>query len=402
MRIAYFDCFAGASGDMILGALLDAGVEPEVWQEELSKLNLSGYQLKIDRVQKQGIAATAVKVLVSEGKQERHLAEIEELVGTSQLLTEVKETSVEVFRRLAVAEARVHGTTPDRIHFHEVGGVDAIIDIVGSVVGLRLLGVEEIYASTLPLGHGFVDCAHGRLPLPAPATLELLQGVPVLLRDVEGELVTPTGAAILTTLAKGFGPFPPMTVEGIGYGAGQRDFPFPNLLRLLVGTTSPALDARMETLTLLEANIDDLNPEFYGHLMERLFSAGALDVYLTPAQMKKNRPGVLLSVACPPAQAEALAALVFAETTTIGLRRQEVQRWALARERVEVETPYGTVGIKVAKLGGKVMTVSPEYEDCRRLALGSGVPLKEVYTAAEAAFRRMDLPLDANKQVFVE
>jgi len=379
VRIAYFDCFAGASGDMILGALLDAGVEPKVWQRELNKLNLSGYELKTDRIQKQGIAATAVRVLVSEESQERHLAEIEELIGTSQLPAEVKETSVEVFRRLAVAEARVHGTTPDRIHFHEVGGVDAIIDIVGSVVGLRLLGVEELYASPLPLGHGFVDCAHGRLPLPAPATVELLQEVPAL--------------------AKGFGPFPPMTVEGIGYGAGQRDFPFPNLLRLLVGTTSPTLDARMETLTLLEANIDDLNPEFYGHLMERLFTAGALDVYLTPVHMKKNRPGVVLSVTCPPAQAETLAALIFAETTTIGLRRQEIQRWALARERVEVETAYGTVGVKVARLSGKVMTASPEYEDCRRLALESGVPLKEVYAAAEAALRRMDLPLDADQSL---
>ncbi len=387
MRIAYFDCFAGASGDMILGALLDAGVEPDVWQGELNKLNLSGYELKIDRVQKQGIAATEVRVLVSDGGQERHLAEIEELIGASQLPNGVKETSVEVFRRLAVAEAKVHGTTPDRVHFHEVGGADAIIDIVGAVVGLRLLGAKEIYASALPLGHGFVDCAHGRLPLPAPATVELLQGVPVLSRDVEGELVTPTGAAILTTLAQGFGPFPPMTVEQIGYGAGQRDFPFPNLLRLLVGTTSPTLDARMETLTLLETNIDDLNPELYGHLMERLFTAGALDVYLTPVQMKKNRPGVLLSVTCPPTQAEALAALVFAETTTIGLRRQEVQRWALARERVEVETPYGTVGVKVAKLSGRVVTASPEYEDCRRLALKSGVPLKKVYAAAEAALR---------------
>jgi uncharacterized protein (TIGR00299 family) protein len=384
---------------MILGALLDAGVEPEIWQGELNKLNLSGYELEIDRVQKQGIAATSVGVLVSEGSQERQLAEIEELIGTSQLPNDVKEKSTEVFRRLAVAEAKVHGTTPDRIHFHEVGGVDAIIDIVGSVVGLQLLGVEEIYASTLPLGRGFVDCAHGRLPLPAPATIELLQGVPVLSRDVEGELVTPTGAAILTTLARGFGPFPPMTVERIGYGTGQKDFPFPNLLRLLVGTTSPILDARMETITLLEANIDDLNPEFYGHLMERLFAAGALDVYLTPVHMKKNRPGVVLSVICPPAQAEALAALVFAETTTIGLRRQEVQRWALARERVEVETPYGIIGVKVAKLGGKVMTASPEYENCRRLALESDVPLKEVYTAASAALRRMDLPLDANKSL---
>jgi uncharacterized protein (TIGR00299 family) protein len=398
MRIAHFDCFAGVSGDMILGALLDAGVEPDVWQGELSKLNLSGYELKIDRVQKQGIAAIAVRVLLGEESPKRHLAEIEELITTSQLPTEVKEMSVEVFRRLAVAEARVHGTTPDRIHFHEVGGIDAIIDIVGAVVGLRLLGVEEIYASTLPLGHGFVDCAHGRLPLPAPATMELLQGVPVLSRDVEGELVTPTGAAILTTMAEGFGPFPAMTVEKIGYGAGQRDFPFPNLLRLLVGTTSPTLDARMETLTLLEANIDDLNPEFYGHLMERLFTAGALDVYLTPVQMKKNRPGVVLSVTCPPAQAEALAALVFAETTTIGLRRQEVQRWALARERVEVETSFGTVGVKVARLSGRVVTASPEYEDCRRLALESGVPLKEVYAVAEAALRgQMNLPLDADK-----
>ena len=227
MRIAHFDCFAGVSGDMILGALLDAGVEPDVWQGELSKLNLSGYELKIDRVQKQGIAAIAVRVLLGEESPKRHLAEIEELITTSQLPTEVKEMSVEVFRRLAVAEARVHGTTPDRIHFHEVGGIDAIIDIVGAVVGLRLLGVEEIYASTLPLGHGFVDCAHGRLPLPAPATIELLQGVPVLSRDVDGELVTPTGAAILTTMAEGFGPFPPMTVRRLAMELGRGISPSP-------------------------------------------------------------------------------------------------------------------------------------------------------------------------------
>jgi uncharacterized protein (TIGR00299 family) protein len=259
---------------------------------------------------------------------------------------------------------------------------------VGTLLGLRLLGVEKVYSSRLPLGHGFVRCAHGLLPLPAPATLELLKDVPVFQVDVEGELVTPTGAAILTALVKEFGPLPEMSIESIGYGAGKSEFPFPNLLRVLIGRTIPQLGQSREMVLLLETNLDDMNPEFYDHIMEALFAGGALDVYLQPIQAKKNRPGVLLSVLCHPQAAELLSSIIFAETTTLGIRQQAMERICLNRETITVETPFGQVTIKVAKLGDKIINLSPEYEDCRRLALEKKKPLKEVYAAAEVAARQ--------------
>jgi uncharacterized protein (TIGR00299 family) protein len=384
MRIAYFDCFAGVSGDMILGALIDAGLDLEALREGLQALHLSGYQLKVSRVRKGAIEATDVEVAVSDELTERKMAAVEAIIRKSQIPETVKETSMAVFNRLVTVEAGIHGTSYEEAHLHEVGGTDAIVDVVGTLLGLTLLGVEKVYASNLPLGRGFVRCAHGVLPLPAPATLELLKGVPVHSIDVEEETVTPTGAAILTSLVEEFGGFPAMTVESIGYGAGKRELPFPNLLRVVVGTTSPHTGESRETVSLLETNLDDMNPEFYEHVMEALFAAGALDVYLKPIQAKKGRPGVVLSVLCHPQAAEELSSIIFTETTTLGIRVQTMERVCLGRETIVLDTAFGRVRIKVATLGDEVVNVSPEYEDCRRLASEKGKPVKEVYAAAEA------------------
>ena len=385
MKLAYFDCFAGISGDMILGALLDAGLDPVEFRKALLGLHLSGYDLNVDKVHKGVIQATDVQVRVTDDSTPRTLADIEALITDSELPEGVKRRSISIFQRLVSAEASVHGAKPEKAHLHEVGATDAIVDVVGGLLALELLGVDQVCASQLPLGHGFVSCAHGLLPLPAPATLELLKGVPVVQLDVEGELVTPTGAAIITALAEAFGPLPHMVVQNIGYGAGKSEFPFPNLLRVLLGTPDQQPSGTMETAVLLETNLDDMNPELYEHVMQALFDAGALDVFLQPFQGKKNRPGVLLSVLCQPRTEQTLSAIIFSETTTLGIRRVRLERLCLDRETVQVDTPYGRVRIKVARLGQGIVNLAPEYEDCRRLALNTGQPLKEVYAAAQAA-----------------
>lgn len=385
MKIAYFDCFAGISGDMILGALLDAGLELDELRQGLQGLHLSEYELQVSHVRKGALGATSVTVAVRGPVPERKLADIEQIIAESELPGEVKEQSLSIFRRLIQVESEIHGADPAEVHLHEVGGTDALVDVVGSLLGLKLLGVEKVYASRLPLGHGFVRCAHGLLPVPAPATLALLRGMPVVQYDVEGELVTPTGAAIITSLAEEYGPLPPMTVEQIGYGAGKQNFPFPNLLRLLVGSPYAPAALSREDVVLLETNLDDMNPEWYDHVMDSLFDAGALDVFLLPFQGKKNRPGVLLSVLCHPCQAEQLSSIVFAETTTLGIRQAVMERRCLERETISVDTAHGQVRVKVARLAGDVVNLSPEYEDCRRLARESGKPLKEVYAAAQTA-----------------
>lgn len=385
MKIAYFDCFAGISGDMILGALIDAGLDVDELRQGLQGLGLSEYDLQVSQVHKGAIGATSVTVAVRGPVPERKLANIEQVIEESDLPAAVKEQSLSIFRRLIDVESEIHGADPAKVHLHEVGGTDAIVDVVGSLLGLKLLGVGKVYASRLPLGHGFVRCAHGLLPVPAPATLALLRGLPVVQYDVEGELVTPTGAAILTSLAEEYGPLPRMTVEKIGYGAGKRDFPFPNLLRVLVGSLSPAVALPTEDVVLLETNLDDMNPELYDHVMDSLFDAGALDVFLQPFQGKKNRPGVLLCVLCHPHQVDQISSIVFAETTTLGIRQTTMERRCLDRDMVMVDTVHGQVRVKVARLDGDVVNLSPEYEDCRRLARETGKPLKEVYAAAQAA-----------------
>lgn len=387
MVCAFVDCFAGVSGDMLLGALIDAGAPVDNLLLGLKTLSLSGWELKIERVRKGAIAAPSVSVIVHGNQPERHLSDIESIVLASQLPERVKEQSLKVFRLLAEAEAKVHGISVNEVHFHEVGAVDSIVDIVGSVYALHLLGVQAVYASALPFTRGRVKTFHGDLPIPAPATMELLCGVPTYPLDIEAELVTPTGAALLRALAKGFGTPPPFTPRKVGYGAGKRDLTFPNVLRVIIGDLPDNVNLERERLVVVETNLDDMTGEMAGFAMERLLVAGARDVWVVPAQMKKNRPAIVLSVLCDYEKLPMVLQILLRETTTLGVRVQEVERLCLPREIWEVMTPYGMVKVKVAKLGDEIVNIAPEYEDCRRLALEQRVPLKEVMAAAIAAAR---------------
>jgi pyridinium-3,5-bisthiocarboxylic acid mononucleotide nickel chelatase len=388
MTIAYFDCFAGISGDMTLGALIDAGANPGVLKDGLAALDLSGYRIEVGRKTAGYIEATDVRVILEETHHPHHrrLTEILEIIRGTVMSAEVKRTAEGIFRRLAEAEGKVHGTPPEEVHFHEVGALDAIVDIVGTALCLEMLGWPKVVASPMPTFHGYVKGAHGVFPLPAPATAEILRGVPWRKLDIEGELVTPTGAAIIREIATEFGPLPAMRVEQIGYGAGKNEFEIPNALRVMIGreTTSqhsPGIVAVVET------NIDDLNPQFYETAMEKLFAAGALDVFLTPIQMKKNRPGTLLSVICEPGITEAIAAVILAETSTLGVRISRWERICLERRWEEVATEFGIIRIKIGEREGKVITTSPEYEDCKRAAAEHGVPVRRVYDTAVAIHR---------------
>jgi uncharacterized protein (TIGR00299 family) protein len=386
MKIAYFDAFSGISGDMTVGALLHLGVTLADLQQELAKLPLSGYQLSQALRSQSGIRATKFVVEVSEPLSERSFRAIARMLRESSLLPRVKETALRIFTVLAEAEGRVHGVLPDAVHFHEVGAVDSIVDIVGTAFGLHSLGVEKVYASALPMGKGFVPSRHGVLPIPAPATVELMKGVQVRLEDGSAEMVTPTGAAIVAATAQQ-GPLPPMQITAVGYGAGERTLPDrPNLLRVLLATLVEP--PREEQLLVLETNIDDLNPELYEHVMEKLFSAGARDVCLLPIQMKKNRPGVMLWVLGEVADRERLSAIIFAETSTIGIRSHAVSRMALRRESREIHTVYGAVRVKFSHAPDGRTQAAPEYEDCKRLAREKDLPLKVVYEAALFAVRQ--------------
>lgn len=379
MKIAYFDCSSGASGDMILGALVDAGLAIETLQAEVAKLGLPGLSLSASPVTRGGIRGTKIHVEAPKASQHRYLKEILSIIDSSGLSSESKENVTRIFRRLAEAEATVHGISPEEVHFHEVGALDAIADVVGAVAGLEALGIERVWLSPLPLGHGTVESAHGLLPVPAPATAELVKGFPVLGSDLEVELLTPTGAAILTTLASGVGPLPPMHLVAVGSGAGSRELPRPNLLRLFVGEADPPVDVQVvESVVQIEATIDDMNPQLYEPLMAQCFEDGALDVTLTPVIMKKGRPGVIFSVLSPPDRLRDLAALLFRESTTIGLRWQTVERMRLGREMLRLPTIFGPVTFKVARQGGRVVNLTPEFEECRLLARSTGRPLKEV------------------------
>ena len=384
MKIAYFDCIAGASGDMILGALLDAGLSLSELKQTLSALQLTGFDIKAGKVVKAGISATKVDVVATDELTERRLPEILKVIDASDLPEDIQQAARAIFQKLGAVEAEIHGTSLDDVHLHELGGLDTIIDVVGALSGIQTLGVERVYSSPLPLGRGFTGSAHGTIPLPAPATLMLLQGVPLVGRDLEVELVTPTGAAILTHLAHGFGTIPQMKLLSTGYGAGGRDLSIPNVLRVLLGEEDLEDSIARETLALLETNIDDLNPEFYDHVMARLFSAGALDVTLSPLQMKKNRPATQLAVLCRPEDTPQLSDILFAETSTLGVRKQLVERHSLPREIRLVDTPYGPVKVKLARWGDNIKA-TPEYDDCRKLAEEKDIPLKDIYQAAELA-----------------
>ena len=445
MRIAYIDCFSGMSGDMFLGALIDAGVSPEVLENAVAALDV-GARLEITKVNRSGITATKVDVLVNGQKEipsemvaasghehshahehhehdEHHahthveahahsdthsqpssragasaphvhgrsLKEIKAIIGKAQLSEHAKQTAIRIFEALGAAESKIHNMDIGSVHFHEVGAVDAMVDIVGAAVGAEALGVGEFVCSPLNVGGGTVKCAHGVFPVPAPATVELLAGAPVYSSGMQVELLTPTGAAIVKTLATRFGAFPEMKIEKSGYGAGTRDFPGnPNVVRLVVGESAASLTAKtaQDTVSVVEANLDDLNPQVFGYVMDRLLSEGALDVFGMPVQMKKNRPGTLLTVLCKPEDAAKLTQIIFAETTTLGVRRREEQRQTLARRWVSVPTPWGDVRMKVASLNGTITNYAPEYEDCRRIASERHLPLKTVMQEATTAYLR--------------
>lgn len=386
MRTAYFDCFSGISGDMTLGALVDSGVSIDDLRAELAKLSLPGYELKTDKVNRSGIAATKAQVIIDPKSQKsRHLSDIVNIIEGSSLAPTVKEKSVRIFKRMAAAEAKVHGTIPDKIHFHEVGAVDAVVDIVGSVIGLDLLGITQIITSSINVGSGTVQTAHGIFPIPAPATAELLKGIPFYQSSLRFELATPTGAAIISTMSNSFGLLPSMRIDRIAYGAGDKDFSDrPNVLRLMIGEL--AANYEEDISIVIETNIDDMSPQVYDYIIERLMEQGAQDVYLSPIIMKKGRPATLLSVLTDRSKADALLDVIFRETTSIGARIQEVGRKKLSRDIKEVDTVYGRVRVKVSKHGNEILTVTPEYDDCRRIAEEKKVPLKKVIEEAKEHF----------------
>jgi uncharacterized protein (TIGR00299 family) protein len=377
MKIAYADCFSGISGDMFLASLLDAGLPLDTLQAGISKLNLKEkVELRLSETRKSALRAASLEVIVPHGHHDRHLSDILEIFSASQLSEGVKQISAQIFTLLADAEARVHGETIEQVHFHEVGALDSIVDVTGVVIGLEALGIERLYASPLPYGDGTVKSEHGFLPLPAPASLEVLRLVhaPLTPSSAQVELVTPTGAAILAALAT----FerPSLTVTEVGIGAGKRDLPWPNIMRLIVGETASSGNPEM---VQIETNIDDMNPQVFGHVMERLFVAGALDVYLSPIYMKKNRPATLLGVIARRQDEAALAELILRETTTLGLRIQPIYRYEAQRKFRLIHTRYGDVKLKQKIINGQVLQSMPEYDDCVRLANENDVSLAEIY-----------------------
>src|SRR5690349_14110855 len=385
IKTLYFDCFAGASGDMILGALVAAGVEAGYLREQLSLLSVAGFKIDFETVNRSGLSATYARVETAPEHKHRHLSDIKQIIETSELSASVKNRAVQIFTRLAEAEARVHNEPIDHVHFHEVGALDAIVDVVGAAICFDALKIDRFLCSPLHVGSGMVKMAHGQFPIPPPAVTELLKGVPFYATEIKGELLTPTGAAIITTVCSEYGPIPEMKTETTGYGAGTREYQdFPNVLRVMLGETE-ASGATDERLWMLETNLDDASPQIIGHVMDRVLELGALDCFFTPVQMKKNRPGVLLSVLCGREEKEAVMKLLFTETTTLGVRSYEVTRRALQRSVVRVETQYGPIDVKVAHLEGRVVNEMPEFEQCRQAAVTANVPLKIVEDAARVA-----------------
>ncbi len=392
-RIAYLDCFSGISGDMVLGALVDAGAELREIESGLRGLGLENWSISAEKVQRGAIFATHVKVKSGEEHHHRGLSVILKRIEEANLAPRVAARATKIFERLAAAEAKVHNIEVEKVHFHEVGAVDSIVDIVGSAIGFELLGIDEFACSRLDVGGGQVKTAHGVLPVPAPATAELLRGAPTYSSGIERELVTPTGAAIATTLATRYAEIPAMTLGTIGYGAGSADLKEKaNVMRLLIGD-SAASESEVggqwdSPVTVIETNLDDMSPQIYGYFAERALAAGALDVFSTPVQMKKNRPGQLVTLLSEHENVTRLIDLIFSETTTIGVRMYDVRRKTLNREFVPVETPLGSVRMKVSRMNGTILNATPEYEDCQRIAAARGVPLKQVIAAASFEFQK--------------
>lgn len=380
MKIISYDCFSGISGDMNLGAMIDLGVDKTLLINELNKLNLKGWELIVQKDQRHGISGT--KVTVKQTRHEhahRHLSDIEEIINNSSLDNNTKELSKKIFMKIAVAEAKVHGISLDHVHFHEVGAVDSIIDVVGAAICYNALNVDGVHVSTIELGSGFVKCDHGKLPVPAPATAEIIKDLPVKKGGVDFEATTPTGAAILAALGTDFSSGLPMIIEKTAYGVGQKDsHDIPNLLRVFLGTTIPAGESGHDAKHL-ECNIDDMNPEFYEYLSEKLFKAGASDVFLTNIIMKKGRPGIVLNVICETESADILKNIIFTESTTLGIRTFPFRKDTLVRKFETIQTTYGEVKIKRSLYKEKEVSVKPEYDDCKRIAAETGIPLKEIF-----------------------
>lgn len=375
---------------MILGAMVAAGVDQNALREQLSRLNVDGFGIAFETVDRSGLSATYARVETAHEHKHRHLSDIKQIIEQSGVSDAAKKLSIQIFSRLAEAEARVHNEPVDHVHFHEVGALDAIVDIVGAAICFDLLKIDRFLSSPLHVGSGTIQMAHGRFPVPPPAVAELLKGVPFYSTDIQGELLTPTGAAIITTVCHEFGPIPQMKTEITGYGAGTRQYKdFPNVLRVMLGETETS-GATDEKLWMIETNIDDMSPQLLGHVMDVAFEQGALDCYFTPVQMKKNRPGVLLSVLCEPDKKESLLNLLFTETTTLGVRSYEVTRRALRRSMMRVETQYGPIDVKVAHLNGRVVNEMPEFDQVRAAATKAGVPLKVVEDAVRTATRDRD------------
>lgn len=380
MKKAYFDCFSGISGNMIIGALIDAGLNINGLKKRLRGLRLSAYSLRLKKTKKNGISAFYFEVAYKEKHHHhRNLKDIVSIINKSKLTASVKAKSIKIFTRLAKAEAKIHGVSADKIHFHEVGAVDAIVDIVGAVCALEIMGIEEVYCSPLPISRGYINCAHGILPVPAPATAELIKGAPAYDSKIEGELVTPTGAAIITTLAKGFGDFPEMDIQNVGYGAGKMDLAQPNVLRVFIGGADEKNG--QDEIYSIETNIDDMNPQIFEDVFERLYENGAVDVYMTNTIMKKGRPGVLLTALCRKKDIQSLSETLLKHTTTLGVRISKYSRIVADREIKTAKTKYGNIRLKIAKFGGKIVNIRPEYDDCKKAAKKYGVPVKEVLKA---------------------
>jgi pyridinium-3,5-bisthiocarboxylic acid mononucleotide nickel chelatase len=387
MRIAYFDCFSGISGDMIVGALLDAGLDFKELESESKKLDLGKVEIRASRIVKQNIASTRFSVIYEEQKHHRHLKDLYDLVDNTSIDQDIKEKARMVFLKIGMAEAKIHNVSLEEVHFHEIGAVDTIVDVVAALTGLKKLGIEKVYCSRLNAGSGFVTFSHGKFPVPAPATAEILKGVPIYSTDSGGELVTPTGAAIIATLADDFGDMPSMVTESIGYGAGTKEFKHPNVLRVYLGETADkgAVPENKETtgnsgngILVIETNIDDMNPQWYDHITDRLYGEGALEVFLTSIQMKKNRPGIKLTVLTEPGISKQLVKVILSETTSIGVRIRKETREILVRESKVYNTPFGEVEAKTSFYEGHPVTRKIEYDDLKRLALANGLSIKQI------------------------
>ncbi|MGI8787852.1 MAG: nickel pincer cofactor biosynthesis protein LarC [Pyrinomonadaceae bacterium] len=401
MKTLYFDCFAGASGDMILGALIALGADEKKLLEQLKTLAITDFKVEFETVDRSGINAVKADVQIAPDKAHRHFSQIEKIIGDSGLNEKVKTRAIKIFRKLAEAEAKIHGIEIEKVHFHEVGAMDAISEVVGACVGVELLEIERFICSKIHVGSGFVQMAHGKFPVPPPAVAELLRGVSIYSTDIEGELITPTGAAIIATVCEEFGAIPEMKIERAGYGAGTREYKnFPNVLRLIIGEISPekqsvkndekqTTDDNLikEKILILETNIDDLSPEILGSLMEKSLALGALDCWFTAIQMKKNRPATMVSILCRPNEKEKFLALVFTETSTLGVRVSTVERNCLPRETVRVETAFGSVDVKTAKFGGRIVNMKPEFEQVKKIADRTGLPARRVIDEIETNFK---------------